>query len=383
MSEQELTVEQKFDMIERGEDLPTVEEPIVKEETVGKVAETVEETNPLLETKKEELPDDYFKTHFDGYENIDAVKTQLASVKDLTEKSEKYDEVFNTSEKYKTDLEDYKKRNPYQQDDLYRLSTIKSDEDLFKNTTQLLYGSNKSEDLLKMKFISDNPEYKGRDEEVSRLVLSEYGFEERIEKDEDGDVIEANVQYNADKRELIKDKMNLAAATAKRELLSQFNTIEIPEQKTSKSKEELAEEQKVETDKFVSTWKEPFTNVKESFAKFDLSQEVGDKNIPIEIELTEGEQQDLAKFTANMIINEKIEPTKENIESVKQVAINTYKAQNLNKIVSKAVEYAMSQTDETWREKVNNINPDVNTDKNVDVDDAAKKAAWKEFNELN
>jgi len=363
---------------------PKQEEETKVEETQETKEEVEETKNPLIESEDKDKvgveENEYFKTHFEGFDSIDSVKETLTKSKQLEEQLKEFESFKTKAEQYKSDLEEYKTANPYQDKDLYRLSSLKKDnEDAFKKTTSLLYGKLNAQDVLRMEFVDKHPEYKDKPNEVDKLVLSEFDVEVRPEKDEDGDPIEANIQYNKDRKELAQAKMDLAAETAKKELLAKFESIEVPEPKAKKSEEDIKKEYEEKTAKIVEDWKKPFAGLKDSFSKLDFSMKHKDVELPLEIELTKDEQENLIKFTADFIINQQVEATEENISSVKQIAINAYKAENMEKIISNAVDYAINQADESWRSKVHNVNPDVNSDKLVEDEQTKKDKAYQDL----
>ena len=234
---------------------PITEETEVNTETTNE--EVGEEKNPIIEaSEKQPSLDEFIKTNFEGFESVDSIKEQLKKVTEFEEANKSLSEKANKYDSVNKEYEDYKTKNPYNDAELYRLSKLKSDEEGYKTTTKLLYGNTSPEEVLKLNFISKHPEYKDKPEEVSRLVLSEYNIELKPEVDDLGDSIEANIQYNKDRKELAQDKMTLAAATAKTELLSKFNSIEVP--KSPKTDDEINADIKKKTEEFTERWKQPF-----------------------------------------------------------------------------------------------------------------------------
>lgn len=378
---------------EGNPDLLNQEEQIQEqqqEET--QLEENQEEKNPLIEAtdnqeqEQQPAPEEWFKTNFDGYESPEQLKERLAKIEELENSVKEFD-TFKTSKQELEEKYNSLKESTFGDDKLFKLSKI-ADDGVRTVTGKILYGNPTPEELLKLSFIKENPSYKDRDEEVERLVMSEYKYDKLPEIDEDGDPLEGNIQINKERLQIVNDKMTLAAETAKGKLLSDYNSIEMPKdlspEEAEKAKAEQIEKQKEEDGKYIETWRKPFESLKESTSKmsFKFSDDKGENSLDIEIPLSDDDQKGIQEEVAKLITENRLEPNQETVDYLKQVAENTYFLQNKDKIVMQVAAKARLMNDQEWTQKVHNPAPDVNDDKPA-TSGNAKQQAFKDLLDLH
>ena len=345
-----------------------------------KPQEEVKEDNPLLQDKPP-VDTDWFKENFEGYESPDDVKAKLASYDDL---DKRYQDLSPVQTKYSDLQKEYEelKSSSYKDETLYKLDKLE-DEGERKIVASLIYGNAEPKDILKLQFLKENPEYKEKMEKVDSIVMSKYNVDLLDEKDEDGEPIQSNIDKNRERLSIIEDKIEHDAVRAKRELLSNYNSIEMPKDASDEDKQAKLQEKEAEIKKsnakFVKSWDKPFTDVKSSFSE---KLKISDGENEVEIPLSEEAQKELINYVATTIMDNSVEPTEENVKDLKQAAENYYFLKNKQEILSKFAETvgekARNLSDEQWRSKVNNNSVDVNTDKTTSASDEKAKA-WEKL----
>lgn len=287
----------------------------------------------------------------------------------------KYDEVVTTnktlSEKAKlaedlqAELDTVKNMRHIKNDNIYRLNALyEKDDTSAELTAKILYGGVTPEEILKMNYKLQNPEYKDDDAHIDAYIKAKYSPELRPEQkeklvDEELTIVDDPdaIEYNKKQKLLAFEKMKEAAKEAKSTLLKEFNAIKLPKAKT---KEDIDAETKSEKDKmdaFVSSWQKPFQEITSSFTtvKIEGRPKAGETapvifeyNIPAE------QAKEVTKWAAKYIVEQGLELNDESKSYIRDLINYRFINLNLPEMFMSHAEKVRGMNDEEWKAFTNN-----------------------------
>jgi len=217
-----------------------------------------------------------------------------------------------------TELSEKANKNPFasfdvDEDTIKEALLSKESPDTYKSYMKLKHGNVGDIDVLVAQRMKNDPDVFTSEEKARSFVEDEYGLMPLIPitNDLDEDEVAAIEAENAKikrKNENISIKIKLDAKKAKEEILNSVNKYEVPKRKSA---EDIKAENQTYVDKWTPVFKEDIAVEKEidvgGGVKYELSQEASIL---------------FQRAAAQYVSDNRIEPTKENIEKIKKYASN-------------------------------------------------------------
>jgi len=284
--------------------------------------------------------------NFEGFENLDSVKTAVERSKLYTAEVE---EELVSLRKGRTAVEDLEKqvkelkgRQPFKNPKFYQLDKLEeSDPEKAKIYQKFMFGDNSDEDVVRFRMMLDHP----------KRFQENPGFLQRQLNQKYADYL--GDEFTAEDTEYMdaKTQLGIDADAARKMFNDEIGKVEIP---AIKSEEDV----RAENEKFVKGWNEPFAEVKVSLAKIQvpvLDEKDPTKSVGyMDFDIPEAELKEVHNMAANHIFSQRLEPTKENMEQAKKVALGIYLVDNFAKINTAFANQLAKETGAKWRKTINN-----------------------------
>lgn len=337
------------DVLERVESggKPTGDDEPSKPDGGGAAGELEEEP------KSDEKPDGGGAADFDFAKNFEGYGNDVDSVKQLADRGKLYTEEveseLNTLRQGKQQMEalqnevtSLKNRNPFNDSKFYQLDKLSTESpEKAKIFQRYMFGENSNEDVVRLKMMLDHPDiYDENPGYLQRQLKDKFSalYDEEVDK--------SDVEY-LDAQTALK----LEAAKAKDFFESEIKKVEIPQIKTEEQNEK-------ETESFFKSWQQPFAEVKEGITKLQipvLDDKDDTKTIGfVDYDIPEADLKAINNFAANHIFNSRLEPTKENVEEAKKVALGIYLINNQARINTFFANKVTKEMNGDWRKRINN-----------------------------
>lgn len=221
---------------------------------------------------------------------------------------------------------------------LYRLSVLKEkNPDKYAIAAKLVFGNDEPVDVLKAKFVSENPAYKDSMDAVDRRVKAAYPdlFGEDADKDSQ-EYKDALIELRAD------------AEKAKKSLLSDLESVELPKRLSDEDKAKLETEKQGQEqqrkDKLTGTWIPKFKQLDADIKKIAITSKDKDgKDVTLfEADIPGKDRQDIIVEIGSHILSNEVEYNDEFFSGLRKAVEDTYIRKNIDKIISKAQEDAVT-----------------------------------------
>ncbi len=311
-----------------------------------KDAETEEKKDEDLEEKKEDKKgtnwEDFGATDEEGAKQIFSTFTQ--------EKSDFEKEKKEWIDKEKVLADKLKKRESLIDDPtLLRLNKVKTDKpEEFSLYSSLVLNKDgiKPIDLLKLKFIQDNPNYKEQPDKVDIYIKDKYGLGLKELTEDDEHTAEDVITRKHD-IDMNKMRMDVDATKVKNELLGKFEGIELPKAEVEKTKEEI----QIESDNLKKSWTTYLDKLVKEFktipvffkgAKDDKRKEF------MKFEVSEEFKKEIIPKLMDYAVNRKLPVTEDSLKDIAQFMMYEFEQTNKAMINSAMIKMARSMTDEEW-----------------------------------
>lgn len=316
-----------------------------------KVEEKKEEIKPEkknIETQKEETKqeltfDEVVKQKFSDVESFNKFFNEYEQLKTEAETlRSKLPEFETKATTYEKKLKEYEEAGYIDDETYYKLAKLKkSNPEKAKQIEKVLFGGISNHDLLRMKFVEENPTYADKQEYIETVLEEEYGIGMQLPDEEDD-----NYNEILKKKRVKEMKLNAESEKYKQQIISQLDTIEVAKPKTE------ADSAK-EKEAYLSSWQKPFDSISKNIESLNIEvdSENGEKKKLYEYKLTETEKKEQLKLVAEVINSGRYDTTEDNIESFVELAKKDYIAKNIGTILQKALGEAEKKIREEVRSK--------------------------------
>lgn len=343
---------------------PVVEEIKPKAEIESPLIE-----KPIATENKEHLntDDNSFKTLFPEYNSPDEIKTKIKERGEFETKVKDYEARVQELEK---DLQFHKDQVPFNDENLFRLDQIKkTNPEDYDLCSKLVFGGHTPLEILKIKFLKDNPTFKDKKPElIENIIMKPY----RVTSVEGDDDYEMEV-------ELSHAEMQKAAESAKKELLKPFDAIQLPPRKSA---EDIKKEQLDASEKVISGWRPKFRGVVEGFFRtqepiVSFKNKAGEVIFEVKPDFSGNVDEDIklyGEMASSQITGNGIPYSEEAENGIRSFMKNLYVIKNIDKIIEASTEAAEE------RARIKYSNPGVvhNKDKKETPDSEKEKAEMNE-----
>ena len=311
---------------------------------------------PSPATKFEITHDDI--KDFGDFKTVDEIKEALKE-RSLT-KAER-DTLKTELEQMKVEL-GKKPKTTFKDKDLYRLDKLKAEKpENFEAILKLKYGNPAAIDVLRAKFIKENPEYVGKEAMADKLIYKDFGVDPKKVIDEDTEPEER------EEHEIAIARMELKAKATKTELLSELDSIEVPDTEIidETKQKELSEKLKGDSR---NLWKGFTEELSKGLTKFPIKiPETDDKGniikgkfidfadyvIPKEI-ASECAGAALEYLSENRLIPTNDDEAKRYAMDAKNIMESEMIKRQFSHIILAAIEKGRLLKDEEWHKIINN-----------------------------
>jgi hypothetical protein len=356
MSEEKIIVDEtkmpenlKTDIVGKAVWIQEEKNRIIKERSNAEPPEVKTEVKTEVKPEvKEENKEGIKLADIGEYNSVDEIKEALKD-KDLTKKER--DDLKAELEEAKAKLAE-KPKNTFIDKDLYRLNHIKSNKpDDFEVYKSLLYGNNNPLDILRTKFLKDNPEYKGKEDKVDLLLKDKYNLNDKYDLEDPEEV---------SKKELNEMKLDIDSKTARKDLLKEFESIEVPETEVvdkEKQQKEYAEKLTKIKQESKKVWQPIATEIVKSFDSLPIMSK-GEKDEEekefMSYKPSEEEKKTLATKVLDYLVEGGKPPTEDSVREAQAYVRAVFLMENWSKIVNQVASNARSMEDEKWNKEFNN-----------------------------
>lgn len=331
---QEQTTEQETQTEETAQE---TEETTSTQEQEAQTEET-EETQETEETTEqtEETQPEIDLSQFGDFNSVDEVKQQLSQVK----------EKDTTIEQLKKEVETLKQTPKFNNEKYYKLDKLEQeDPDNLPAYRMALFNENAPDtEWAKMELAMQYPQLAKDPEKLERKFRRTYkALYDDSYSDEDPEYQDA------------KDDMELAAAQAKEKATKKIEDVKAP------SAEDMQKEQQEKLQTFAKSWDAPYQEMKKG-VDVDLSLP-GEKNQSLDVKHNIPSEK-IGSYV-DMAIQQAYsqglqEPTKENLEQVKDTARKLYIADNLDEFAASIADQVSKKVGVNWRKQIHNPKKDKN-----------------------
>lgn len=309
---------------------PTIATP--DNPNAAQVAQALNDNKDAVSIPLAEIAGGKYKTKDELYADIKRLETfkpeDLQQVETLRKE---YDQV-------KQKLSEVENAFTVKDETLYRLSVLKEkNPDKYAIAAKLVFGNDEPVDVLKTKFLSENPTYKDNMDAVERKVKAAY-------PDLFGDDIDTQSQEYQDA--LIE--LRADAQKAKKSLLSDMESVELPKRLSDEEKTKLeTEKQGLETqrkEQLVGTWIPKFKQLDADIKTVSITSKDKDgKDVVLfEADIPEKDRQDIIVEIGSQILSNEVEYNEQFFSGLRKAVEDTYIRKNIDKIISKAQEDAVT-----------------------------------------
>lgn len=341
----------KYDAIQRAVWVQEEKNKIINERTNKQPATNNEENK---EVKTEQQTDEPVSFKLEDFKDIGEYKTVdeiKAALKEggLTKKER--DALKQELEEAKQNFAEQKPINTFFDKDLKRLDILKKDKpEDFELYTRLKFGVNDPFEIVKLKFMREHPEYKNRVEDAEMYLKDLYGVDHDYDKDDPDDVKEMKIN---------KMKLELEADNAKKQFLSEFEKIDVPEptivdgEKVSNDNAEKVKKAKQEAKKH---WQPIATEIAKRFDEFPVmtkGKEGSDSEL-MRYKIPEEYKNELAGKVVEYLVESGKPFTEDSVREAQSYIQTVFLVEHWSSIISEAVSHARSITNEEWHKTYNN-----------------------------
>jgi len=333
--------------IDPGKETPGDETP--EKDDAGTIFDTEEpeDKDPGKEEPEDKDPgkeepekkDIDFKEYFPGYNSVEDVKKVVESVKTFETELKKKEQLISGLQQ---EVNQLKSQNPFKNEKLYRLDRLSEKEpDKTIIYQRYLFGDNSDEEVIKLKMMIDHPKIFNENPGYLQRKINE-----KFSALYSEDYTEGDVEYQD-----ALTSMKIEAEEARKWFDSKIKEVEVPK---PKSEEEI----KKENEEFVKSWQDSFKEVKEKIKKITIpvldEKDQSKTQVFMEYEIPDEDLKKVNQIAAEHILSNRLEPTEENIEQARQVALGIYLVNNFAKINTVLLNQIQKETGAKWRKKVNN-----------------------------
>lgn len=323
-----------------AEEKPVEETPVVEKSEEKQEEKKVEEPEELNEYQK-------LTGRFKSKEELDSFFEEHESIK---KRASEYEQELGITKKT---LEKMQSENPYaDNEEIFKIAQLSKQLGTkdYSLLGRMVSGMDNENDLevVKMKWMLDNPEFSGSGAVLDRRLKKKYV----PEKPDDYDDLEPSEKIKID--EAIEDaKFDLAsdAKKARKEIAEVVGKIQIPNapkpEDIKAAREALAKE-----------WSGGFKELADGFKSISVSVPTGKdrKEITIDIEVPDDKvKQQVMTEIAKYIIEKNIKPDKK--DHIRQMVELRYRQLSDSYLFGEVAKKARAMTDEQWRSTV--INPEI------------------------
>lgn len=323
-NQEEETTQQTESKDQQTEQTEETEQTEQQEETEQTEEQTEESTEQ--ETQKTELD----LSQLGDFNSVDEVKTQLNQVKEKDAKIEQLQK----------EVESLKQTPKFNNDKYYKLDQLeKEDPDNLPAYRMALFNENAPDtEWAKMELAMRYPELADDPEKLERKFKRTYkALYDDSYGEEDEEYVDA------------KDDMELAAKQAKKKANQKVEEIKTP------SAEDMQKEQQEKVQTFAKNWDAPYKEMKQGMeVDLTLPSEKG-QSLDVKHTIPDSKVSGYVDMAINQAFQQGLnEPTKENLEQVKDTARKLYIADNLDEFAASIADQVSKKVGVNWREKVHN-----------------------------
>jgi hypothetical protein len=328
----------------------------IEQEYQDKLAGKTEKVEKQVEEQEKQVTpfnfeeDEDFKGY--GIKSVDDIKTQLKAAKEGGASKEEIAAIKLELEDTKSKLE-AKPKTFFNNKELAKLDKLsKENPEAYERLARLRWGNMDSMNILKEKFIKENPEYKDSDI-VEDMINRKYGLNKKYDL-EDPD--------EAKEYKMAKAEFDISAKAARKELLSELDNTEVAETEFVDEKK-LKEDATKKKTELRTKWSEFASGIEKEFQKYKIQIPQKDERGNIIkgkfIDFTEHViPEDIRKMCANYaheyVVERGLEPSKETMQEASIDMLKTYVFSNLPYIIDTAIEKRASMEVEEFHKLYNN-----------------------------
>lgn len=310
-------------------------------------------------------PGESLAGEFDSAEKLNEYITKTKEdLTNLRQVSETFESEKSTWEKT---LSDARKKNSYSDPDLYRLNHIKvNDPDKYDLAKKIVFDGVSDKEALRLQWRTNNPSMNDvPDDKVDKLIARDFKLSHSLKPltgtNDGDDWTSEEIDARKKEIELADDeayyeglRYKTKAADALKDLKKVFEGIEIPEVQSEEDKVKAETERTTELGK---KWTNDFQTIQTDMSKYTVEL---DGQPFLDIPIKPEQVKDIMTEVGQLILQENIEPTKENVQIVKDHAMQEFVKDNFKDILKGAVTKARKLNEDEWNKFVYNAKPDVN-----------------------
>lgn len=350
------------ELMQMAEEAAAEHKKPVEEKIQEESAEVVEAAKVKEEEKKID-PVEYDWTSlgegFKSFEDVQkAVPTSLSELKALKAQQTQWEKE---KADYAAQLETLK-TSSIDDPDLVRLNKLKKENpDDYKLYARVkLVGDVNAIDLLKARLVKKSPSFKDKSDEVDEIIKSKYGMDIDIPPqltDEDAtpeEISQRNREIEAAKKKirLGKAQLEMDADEYKSELVSKFDSIELPEAKKEVTKEEV----EAELGQRKTAWTPIVDKLTEKFEVVSIPgrNEKGELVELIKFTVPKNKVAEYGKQAVDFIVSENMPYENDSIGRAASFLVSRVKSEYEADINFKLMEHGRNMADEEWEKLAHN-----------------------------
>uniref|UniRef100_A0A6M3MEY4 Uncharacterized protein n=1 Tax=viral metagenome TaxID=1070528 RepID=A0A6M3MEY4_9ZZZZ len=322
-------------------------EPEIKE-PIPETKETLSESGatPREEPSKPPVTEIDWKTFGDGVNTYDDAINKYKNVSNESKTLKEQREILSKeNEKLMKEMQSV--RSEIDDPDLFRLNKIKKENpDQFNVYAKIVLNKDglSAIDLLKLKFIKDNPQFSDKPEKAEQYLRHKYSIDLDELNSEDFEEPEVNKR----KQDIEMNKMNLEvdANSVKREILNEFNKIELPKKA-----------EPVNTDELKANWNPIVTELVNQFNELPIMvRGINDKEPKefMKFVVAPEQKQKFINLVNEYVVTNNMPFTKESLTQAAQFLMVSFQRENQYHINNSILQKARSMEAEEWEKFTNN-----------------------------
>jgi len=261
--------------------------------------------------------------------------------------------------------------NLFANETLYKLNEIaKTKPEDYPTYLNLVFNKQTPLEILEMKFVKDNPDYKDKMDEVKAFIEGKYDVDEVVDTED--------LQQLKDKRNRMI-QLDIDSKEARRELLKDFDEIKVPEKvdlekiESEKKEKELAQEKEIKTG-----WDEITPKVITDFKVLPIFTKGKNDENPkhfMDFEISDDMRKQYGEEMNDFLVSNKKPLNKESIGEAISYIENRFFLDNKEAIFQTVADKARAMNDEEYALKYHN--PSAKKEKNGNIPPGSDDANTK------